>query len=283
MSLLFYLMFIDFSDIWFQSLLVRIRMGDHLELVVDRLTSDSGLGAVDRAELKSDLVNKDGTSESVSAGADLCESKFEQCRICHDEDEDSNMDSPCSCSGTLKFAHHNCVQRWCNEKGDTVCEICRQQYKPGYTAPRQLFHYTDLSMNFRNDWGIEGLDLRNPYFITWDVAGDHELYSFHSPTSLICCRIIALLFVLLLFLRHSLPVLLGGVGDFSLTMLMLPLVRTLAILLIVYLFVKAFIVIQRCTQERDTRLSGFSSDEETARPRILMALPERPELHVPIN
>jgi len=25
-----------------------------------------------------------------------------QCRICHDEDEDLNMDTPCSCCGTLK-------------------------------------------------------------------------------------------------------------------------------------------------------------------------------------
>jgi len=25
-----------------------------------------------------------------------------ECRICHSEDEDSNMDTPCSCCGTLK-------------------------------------------------------------------------------------------------------------------------------------------------------------------------------------
>jgi len=24
-----------------------------------------------------------------------------ECRICHSEDEDSNMDTPCSCCGTL--------------------------------------------------------------------------------------------------------------------------------------------------------------------------------------
>lgn len=71
-------------------------------LVVDRLSSDSGVGTVNRTEAKTDLVNGDGAPESVSGGADLCESKFVQCRICHDEDEDSNMDTPCSCSGTLK-------------------------------------------------------------------------------------------------------------------------------------------------------------------------------------
>ncbi|KAL5098847.1 hypothetical protein RYX36_003174, partial [Vicia faba] len=67
-----------------------------------------------------------------------------QCRICHDEDEDLNMDTPCSCSGTLQYAHRICVQRWCNEKGDTTCEICQQQFK-GYTAPQApLFHYRYL-------------------------------------------------------------------------------------------------------------------------------------------
>lgn len=25
-----------------------------------------------------------------------------------------------------QYAHRRCVQRWCNEKGDTTCEICHQ-------------------------------------------------------------------------------------------------------------------------------------------------------------
>lgn len=237
-------------------------------LVVDRLSSKSGLVA-----LKVDAVKEDGASEGTD---DICKTEFVQCRICHDEDEDSNMDTPCSCSGTLKYAHHQCIQRWCNEKGDTLCEICRQQYKSGYTAPRQLFHYTGISMNFRSDWGIEALDLRNPYFL----SDDHELYSFHSPTSLICCRVIALLFIFLLFLRHSLPVFLGGIDDFSLTLLLLPLLKTFGILLVAYFFAKSFTAIQRCRQKWDTRFSSFSSDEETAPPRILA---ERPQLHAPVN
>ncbi|KAM3252534.1 putative E3 ubiquitin ligase SUD1 [Capsicum annuum] len=65
--------------------------------------------------------------------------KMEECRICHDADDDSNMEVPCSCRGTLKYAHRKCVQRWCNEKGDTICEICRQNFKPDYTAPVPLF------------------------------------------------------------------------------------------------------------------------------------------------
>lgn len=26
----------------------------------------------------------------------------------------------------LQYAHRRCVQRWCNEKGNTTCEICQQ-------------------------------------------------------------------------------------------------------------------------------------------------------------
>ncbi|XP_019160705.1 PREDICTED: E3 ubiquitin-protein ligase MARCH3-like [Ipomoea nil] len=58
-----------------------------------------------------------------------------ECRICRGEDLDSNMEVPCSCRGTLKYAHRGCVQSWCNKKGDTVCEICNQPFQPDYTAP----------------------------------------------------------------------------------------------------------------------------------------------------
>ncbi|XP_048535575.1 uncharacterized protein LOC125514302 isoform X1 [Triticum urartu] len=60
-----------------------------------------------------------------------------QCRICHEEEDESSaaMESPCACSGSLKYAHRGCVQRWCDEKGSTLCEICLQGFEPGYTVP----------------------------------------------------------------------------------------------------------------------------------------------------
>lgn len=86
------------------------------------------------------------------------------CRICHEAEFESSrgLEAPCACSGTVKvspstpkailfgesftldhwgsipivffsrlvrsiqFAHRDCIQRWCDEKGDTVCEICLQ-------------------------------------------------------------------------------------------------------------------------------------------------------------
>lgn len=26
----------------------------------------------------------------------------------------------------IQYAHRKCVQRWCNEKGDIICEICHK-------------------------------------------------------------------------------------------------------------------------------------------------------------
>lgn len=61
-------------------------------VVVDKLSSTSGLVA----------LKEDGASAGTD---DVCKREFVQCRICHDEDEDSNMDTPCSCSGTLKVTY----------------------------------------------------------------------------------------------------------------------------------------------------------------------------------
>nr|GMD60096.1 E3 ubiquitin-protein ligase MARCH8-like [Ipomoea batatas] len=59
----------------------------------------------------------------------MSSSKMVECRICHDEGLDSTMETPCSCRGTLKYAHRACLQSWCNEKGNTMCEICNQVIK----------------------------------------------------------------------------------------------------------------------------------------------------------
>ncbi|PNX55963.1 E3 ubiquitin-protein ligase march6, partial [Trifolium pratense] len=52
-------------------------------------------------------------------------------RICHEEEFESfkSLEAPCACSGTVKFAHRDCIQTWCNEKGNTTCEICLQVMK----------------------------------------------------------------------------------------------------------------------------------------------------------
>ena len=85
-------------------------MGDHFVLLVDRLLTESTLeaalesrnramhaasSAVDNTEVDISLI-KMGLKNKNSPG------KMVECRICHDEDEDSNMETPCSCCGSLK-------------------------------------------------------------------------------------------------------------------------------------------------------------------------------------
>src|ERR1044072_1593403 len=81
-------------------------------------------------------------------------SGISRCRICHEEEFESfkELEAPCACSGTVKvitkpeiqnllwfwetssidvcfvmqFAHRDCIQTWCDEKGNTTCEICLQ-------------------------------------------------------------------------------------------------------------------------------------------------------------
>jgi len=134
-------------------------MGDHFVLLVDRLITESTIEAAIQSRnqmLQANIpveectILDDKTLEMLRNG-DL---SMAECRICHDEDLDSNMETPCSCSGSVKvntirnifpklrehwldrminvvgltwqYAHRRCVQRWCNEKGDTTCEICHQ-------------------------------------------------------------------------------------------------------------------------------------------------------------
>ncbi|RWW38816.1 hypothetical protein BHE74_00055915, partial [Ensete ventricosum] len=181
-------------------------MGDHFVLLVDRLLTESTLeaaiGSVTQGSNTpvaslSTVEKADFTPERKIVGDGTFTGKLVECRICQDEDEDVNMEIPCSCCGSLKvkqhlcvssvlikestlldiasylifkllqYAHRKCIQKWCNEKGDTTCEICLQvpssghclkfsllltwfqQFKPGYTAPPKLFLYGTSPMNFR--------------------------------------------------------------------------------------------------------------------------------------
>ncbi|TQD89648.1 hypothetical protein C1H46_024783 [Malus baccata] len=326
-------------------------MGDHFVLFVDRLITESTLEAVIESTYQlqhptpttiQDIME---SSHQIDMNTLSSPSKFVQCRICHDEDDDSNMEAPCSCCGSLKkeqddtfedcvgssggdlwekvcfwsslwasYAHRKCVQKWCNEKGDTICEICHQQFKPDYTAPPPLYHYSGIPMNFRGNWEISRRDLQNPGFIAM-VTTDHgyldtdfaDEYSAPSSRSLLCCRIVAIIvlslslshththihtkqvetceyplsksfnkkkyammaekeleegFMVLLVLRHTLPILLSGAGEYSLTLFTLMVLRTIGILFPIYIMVRVFTVIQRRRHQQDPQISPATSDEE---------------------
>ncbi|EFJ44345.1 hypothetical protein VOLCADRAFT_106491 [Volvox carteri f. nagariensis] len=96
-------------------------------------TACSLLGAGD--SLKSNISSSSGSGPSSAGAAPKGESGL--CRICLEEDSLNNLEQPCACAGTQKYAHHECIQRWVNEKGNLRCEICDQQYRGNFSVPPQ--------------------------------------------------------------------------------------------------------------------------------------------------
>lgn len=247
-------------------------------LLVDRLLTESTLEAAiereNRLQQSTLSASHDNmiSSHQVDVNIRSSSSKLVECRICHDEDEDLNMETPCSCRGSLKYAHRKCVQRWCNEKGDIICEICHQQFKPGYSAPPPLFHYGGVPLNLRGNWEISRREQQNPQIIAM-VTSDHDYmdtdfdeYSAPSQRSLICCRLVAIIFMVLLVLRHTLPIIISGAGEYSATLFMLLMLRTIGVLLPIYIMVRAFTAIQRRRHQQDSHFSLTPSDEENDLP-----------------
>ncbi|PSR84969.1 E3 ubiquitin-protein like [Actinidia chinensis var. chinensis] len=257
-------------------------MGDHFVLLVDRLLTEATLEAAIESRknlskqlpaLKTDEIKIDCSSHEKDSRDCSSPLKVVECRICQDEDEDSNMETPCSCCGSLKYAHRGCVQRWCDEKGDTVCEICHQPFKPGYTAPPPMFQLGNIPMNFRGNWAISRRDLNNPRIIAMVSADrnflrpDYDEYTASASRSLLCFRSVAVIFMVLLILRHTLPVIVGGVQNYSLPLFLLLLLRTSGVILPIYLMLRAVNAIKRRQRQpgglqESPSVSDTASDEE---------------------
>ncbi|CAH8356674.1 unnamed protein product [Eruca vesicaria subsp. sativa] len=68
------------------------------------------------------------------------------CRICRSPEEPGNpLRYPCSCRGSIKYVHEDCLRIWLNRRGNTKCEVCGRSYSfvPVYSenAPERLSCY----------------------------------------------------------------------------------------------------------------------------------------------
>ncbi|KAF8724610.1 hypothetical protein HU200_020878 [Digitaria exilis] len=247
-------------------------MGDHLALLVDRLLTESTLeaaigGGKQMVDLHPETVAVEYCHRTVGDGGGGSACKVVECRICQEEDWDSSMEAPCACCGSLKYAHRKCIQRWCNEKGDTICEICLQQFRPGYTAPQQLFHYGSIPMNFRGNWEIARQDLDDARIITMvptdrDFMDSYEDYMpIRTRSTTLCCRTVAIIFMSLLVLRHTLPLMVGANGEYSLALFSLLVLRTAGILFPILVMVRAMASFHRRRRQQESRETYISSSE----------------------
>ncbi|KAF5443330.1 hypothetical protein F2P56_035892 [Juglans regia] len=144
-------------------------MSDHLVLTGTEQLAEGPSGPPPGAEGAGTSCSMDKNKRiEQREGSDEKESLIQmaECRICQEEDSVSvtGLEIPCACSGSLKYAHRNCVQNWCNEKGDITCEICLQPYQSGYTAPGPPPHPEESAINIGGSWTISGtsLDLIDP-------------------------------------------------------------------------------------------------------------------------
>jgi hypothetical protein len=254
-------------------------MGDHFVLLMDRLLTESTLA--DTLESMNRSMQQDETpsiiddtdfdnsfEHKVDIGDLSSPGKMVECKICQDEDVDSNMETPCSCCGSLKYAHRKCVQRWCNEKGNTTCEICHQPFKPGYTAPPPLFQLRHVPVNFRGNWQISRGELNNARLITM-ISTDRQFldpssqdeYSVSSTRNTWCLRLVLLIFTVLLILRHTLPILLSEKYEYSLPLFVLLFLRTLGVILPIFVILKVITSMQHWGQQHPVENIEVDTDD----------------------
>ncbi|KAL0917038.1 hypothetical protein M5K25_012078 [Dendrobium thyrsiflorum] len=230
-------------------------MEDHLVLHVDRLIAPQTVETVEGGELSAACFVKEGNlvSEENEPLIQLVE-----CRICQEEDQIKNLETPCSCSGSLKYAHRECVQRWCNEKGDIICEICHEPYKPGYTAPPRL-PPDETTIDISGGWTITGtsIDLRDPRILAMAAAQRRFLEAQYdddddatNASGATFCRSAALILMALFLLRHALSMTTAGDDDAS-SYFSIFLMRVAGILLPCYIMVWAISILNRRRQRQE--------------------------------
>ncbi|KAB8099052.1 hypothetical protein EE612_028894 [Oryza sativa] len=110
---------------------------------------------MEQHELSSSSFSSEPSSPSFSSSSSSSSSSslLRQCRICHEEEDEwcAAIESPCGCSGSLKYAHRGCVQRWCDEKGSTLCEICLQNFESDYTIPPKKVQVVETAVTVRDE------------------------------------------------------------------------------------------------------------------------------------
>ncbi|KAM0904494.1 hypothetical protein ACQ4PT_017959 [Festuca glaucescens] len=201
------------------------------------LTASTVQSAIDKAsDAPSSTAAASACDDDVLQGGRPKSGVLVECRICQDEDDETCMEAPCSCKGSLKYAHRTCVQRWCDEKGDTICEICLQQFAPNYTAPSKLFHHGRNSIFFRTPAYIQAQD-------TYQSSSTSTSYEYDrqssTPKSVICCRIIAITLMLLLVLHDAISVFLSDHDVYTVAMITLLMLRTAGVVIPLYIIMVA--------------------------------------------
>ncbi|XVF22106.1 hypothetical protein REPUB_Repub12eG0145300 [Reevesia pubescens] len=197
------------------------------------------------------------------------------CRICHEEEFESfkSLEAPCACSGTVKFAHRDCIQRWCNEKGNTTCEICLQEYEPGYTvtAPSKKSQLIEAAVTIRDSLQIPRRELepqqQRLVAFAEGINVENEFSQCNSAAyrGASCCRSLALTFTVVLLIKHLFAVLNGETDHYPFALLTILFFRATGILLPMYILIRTITAIRNSIirrQYHDSDEDSSYSDDE---------------------
>ncbi|NP_001148808.1 protein binding protein isoform X1 [Zea mays] len=243
-------------------------MADHFALMTGRLLTESTLqsaiqeafaDAVASTAAGYDRTDPSAVPEDVQPGMGVGKGKGKsgvmvECRICQEEGDEAYMETPCCCKGSLKYAHHRCVQRWCNEKGDTICEICLQQFEPNYTAP--LFRHGRSLINSRGAGEVrENVGASHGQTSDQaDGASSVDSQNLHLK-GVVYCRVVAIALMILLVLRDAILLMLRDDEMCSVELITLLLFRTAGIVIPVYIIlVSVTALLHWCNQRRIFRI-----------------------------
>ncbi|XP_058100108.1 uncharacterized protein LOC131244617 isoform X2 [Magnolia sinica] len=175
--------------------------------------------------------------DNVELRISIRDEEMAECRICQEEEFPFKLEAPCGCSGSIKYAHRACVQKWCNEKGNTICEICNQAYMSGYTAiPRREERRLIGNANAREQ----------RYTRIRDSAADGHDSEIRAKSGLaFCCGSASIVLLALVFLQHVLSIIDALDGDNSSMLLMILVLRATGFLLLCYITIGAMCILRR--------------------------------------
>ncbi|CAA6660326.1 unnamed protein product [Spirodela intermedia] len=130
-----------------------------------------------------------------------------ECRICQEEGEENEMELPAPAA----FAHRKCIQRWCDKKGNIICELCKQAYAPDYSVSPSspISDYT--AIDIERGWGSR-IELNNSHFLAIAAAeqqfrgAEYEDFAISNNSGIVCFRTVAFMLMLVLFASHILSI-----------------------------------------------------------------------------
>lgn len=68
-----------------------------------------------------------------------------QCWICYEDanTKENPLITPCMCTGSLSFVHHDCLSKWIMSSGKKNCQQCKYEFKKNVYYLHPLYRYID--------------------------------------------------------------------------------------------------------------------------------------------